>query len=114
MNIDIASYIYEILKKEQYERDPDYKELRNQLIEHAVNYARIRVDWKLMDVEERKKMDDLRASTHTVFINSCNILSRYMKNNGMDSSWREKLTEDRKVIGDFACYLHCILGLRAR
>ncbi len=33
---------------------------------------------------------------------------------GEDVAWRTVLGEDRKNIGDFACYLHCILGLRSR
>ena len=110
----MASNVYEVITREKYERDADFTELRNQLLEHAVNYARIRVDWKLKDLGERKRMDELRTSMHNVFIHSCNILSRYMEKKNMDSSWREKLTEDRKTIGDFACYIHCILGLKAR
>jgi len=31
-----------------------------------------------------------------------------------DTSWRVELGEDRKVIGDFACFLHCILGIETR
>jgi len=33
---------------------------------------------------------------------------------GQSIRWRERLGDDRKVIGDFACHLHAILGLRAR
>ena len=33
---------------------------------------------------------------------------------GQSIRWRERLGDDRKVIGDFAYHLHAILGLRAR
>lgn len=114
MDLEAASAIYDTITKDKYERDADFAELRNQLIEIAIEYARIRVDWKLKNREDRMKMDARRTSSHNVLINSCNILYRYMSKNNMDNTWREKLTDDRKVIGDFACYLHCILGLKAR
>lgn len=114
MNLEAASVIYDTITKDKYERDADFVELRNQLIEKAIEYARIRVDWKLKNREDRIKMDARRTAIHNDFINSCNILSRFMDKKNMDNTWREKLTDDRKVIGDFACYLHCILGLTAR
>jgi len=33
---------------------------------------------------------------------------------GEDNSWRMKLGDDRKDLGDFACYLHCLLGILSR
>lgn len=36
-----------------------------------------------------------------------------MANNGEDITWRKTLGDDRKIIGDFACYVHCILGIQA-
>jgi hypothetical protein len=37
-----------------------------------------------------------------------------MKASGETNTWRELLGYDRKDIGDFACFIHCILGLSAR
>ena len=31
-----------------------------------------------------------------------------------DAGWKLKLGDDRKVIGDFACYVNCILSLSAK
>ncbi len=42
------------------------------------------------------------------------ILSRAMAKDGEKSDWRAQLGDDRKVIGDFACLVHAILGLRSR
>ncbi len=31
-----------------------------------------------------------------------------------DANWRMELGNDRKEIGDFACYVQCFLGLTSR
>jgi len=79
-----------------------------------VRYARIRVDWELSDQKNRKEMDEERTRAHNAFIDSCNILSRNLHQKSEDNTWREELGTDRREIGDFACFIHCILGLRAR
>jgi hypothetical protein len=88
--------------------------LKNDLIEAAFIYARIRAGWYLMDDEERKVNDEARTRAHDAFIDCCNILSREMNKAGEDADWRLFLGTDRKEIGDFACYLHCIIGLNGR
>lgn len=89
-------------------------DLKNDLIECAICYARIRVDWQLADVENRKVMEDSRTRAHNAFIDSCNILSRNMEKATENISWRSVLGNDRKVLGDFACFIHYYLGLKAR
>ena len=88
--------------------------LQEDIFKYAVRYARIRTDWCLLSLDERKGLDSTRTKAHNAFIDSCNILSRNMKKVGEDNNWRATLGEDRKTIGDFACYIHCILGLEAR
>lgn len=90
------------------------EDLKNDLIQKAVKYARIRTDYQLAPSESRNEIGSLRTIAHNAFIDSCNILSRNMANNGEDVTWRKTLGDNRKVIGDFACYLHCILGIQAR
>ncbi len=89
-------------------------DLLDSLYGSAVRYARIRADWRLSTLDERKRVDSSRTIAHNAFIDACNILSRNMAKAGEDVSWRVELGEDRKNIGDFACYLHCILGIEAR
>ena len=89
-------------------------EKKTEFFHKAAEYARIRVDWQLSTAGERLYMDEKRKSVHDVFIEACNSLSRDMQKEGEDISWREYLGEDRKEIGDFACYIHLILGLVAR
>lgn len=89
-------------------------DLLQDLIEAAVRYARLRVDWALRDREGRAALDPTRTAAHNALIDSCNILGRAMVRAGEDASWREALGDDRKVIGDMACHLHCVLGVAAR
>jgi len=88
--------------------------LRDELIKTAVRYARLRCDWYLADLQQRVQMDQDRTLAHNVFIDTCNILARNMQQAGEDIGWRRKLGTDRKLIGDFACYLHCLIGIDGR
>lgn len=87
---------------------------RMALFRKAADYARMRVDWQLSTPEERLLMDGARTKSHDAFIEACDMMSRCMEDEKEDFSWRADLGKDRKEIGDFACYLHLILGLVAR
>jgi hypothetical protein len=108
MIIDTAQHIYEQINGTRLHQ------LKEALLQSAIAYARIRVDWYTASVDARREMDQHRTNVHNAFIDACNILSRNMAKHGEDSSWRALLGNDRKTIGDFACYLHCLLGLKAR
>ena len=54
-----------------------------------------------------------RIAAHEALIDACDILSRAMGRSGEDNSWRRLLGDDRREVGDFACFVHCNLGLRA-
>jgi len=88
--------------------------LRDDLLNYAVDYSRIRVDWYLTSNEDKNELEDLRTVKHNAFIDSCNILSREMIKAGESASWRQELGNNRKEIGDFACYIHCLLGIFSR
>lgn len=88
--------------------------LRQDLLIAASRYAAKRVEWYLADTASRQAMDTARTAAHDAFIDTCNILSRNMTKVGEDNRWRARLGDDRKAIGDFACYLHALLGVRAR
>ncbi len=108
MNWEKATKIaYEIGKSKQAEK-------RMEFFRKAADYARIRVDWQFSSPEDRLNMDDNRRRLHDAFIEVCDSMSRLMEAEGEDISWRAELGVDRKEIGDFACYIHLILGLVAR
>lgn len=88
--------------------------LRDELFRKGVEYARIRTLWQLSTREQRSEIDQRRRLAHNAFIDACNILSRNMGAEGEDNTWLADLGDDRKMIGDFACFIHCFLGLTAR
>lgn len=91
-----------------------HRELLRDLERTAVEYAHHRAIWALGSVEERRELEASRTAAHNAFIDACNILSRTMTRSGEDSSWRAAIGDDRKVIGDFACHIHCQLAISAR
>lgn len=84
------------------------------LLNKAVRYSGLRCEWYFADGERRIEMDQERTLAHNAFISSCDILSRNMLQAGEDSSWRKKIGQDRKEIGDFACLLIAVIGIRSR
>jgi len=99
---------------EQGRENRDLNELRDELVAGAIRYARIRTDWNFLDHDEKKMQNDARTRSHNALISSCNSVSRLMAKSGLDITWREKLGDNRKAIGDFACYIHAYLGILAR
>ena len=89
-------------------------ELRLDLMRAAISYSNHRVQWLLSSQEQRIEMDRARSAAHNVFIDACNILSRNMAKAGETIDWRAILGDDRKEIGDFACFVVLFLGLAAR
>ena len=90
------------------------KELISQFVIKASSYAKTRIDWYVAELENKQDIDSMRTRSHNVFIDYCNILSREMQKQGLDNTWRKQLGNDRKRIGDFACYVVAIVGVRAR
>ncbi len=88
--------------------------LRRDLFHTAIRYASLRATWLVVDQQGRMDIDSERSAAHNAFIDSCNILSRNMARSNLDVSWRKSLGDDRKTLGDFACYLTALLGLDAR
>ena len=84
------------------------------LLASAVRYAHIRAEFRLPRAEERSDRNSERTAAHNSFIDSCNAASRAMATKGADVEWRRALGHDRHVLGDFACMIHCVLGIEAR
>lgn len=80
----------------------------------AIRYAEIRARYFLEDSGGKADLEESRSRAHDSFIDACNILSRAMGATGEDNTWRQSLGDDRRVIGDFACYVALFLGLKAR
>ena len=107
MDFDAASRIYREILETSEER------LLREVELTAVCYAGSRVEWKLTSREGRAGMNAGRTAAHDAFIESCDASSRAMAKRGESNAWRAQLGQGRKQLGDFACYLHCMLGLVA-
>ena len=88
--------------------------LKDALFTAAINYAEKRSRWYVADAQARMELDEARRRAHNVFVEACNILSRNQSKAGEAMRWRRELPENRTAIGDFACYLQCILSLKGR
>jgi len=100
--------------KEETGSDADALDLYKNLLTAAVKYSQSRAGWPLWDREKRMEEDSLRTTRHNQAIDSFNILARYLKKQGKPAAWRDTLGDDRKRIGDFACYLVFIGSICAR
>lgn len=91
--------------KEETGRNKEALELYKELLAAAVRYSESRSNWPLWDREKKMAEDSVRTSRHNKVIDTFNILARYLKKQGKAAAWRDMLGEDRKRIGDFACYI---------
>jgi hypothetical protein len=108
MDYQEAENIFQIIKSSKLQG------LSDLFIKSAIRYAQLRVEWYFANPEERIELDLVRTRAHEALISNCNALSRNMKESGEDDAWRYRLGNDRKRIGDFACFVYAILGISAR
>ena len=100
--------------------DMEALELYNELMKVATRYAAIRANWLLLSREEKSEQDSGRTSCHNSVIIHFNMLARYLKQQGRTAAWRDELgyeeddPNNRKAIGDFACYLAFVNVINAR
>ncbi len=101
---------------DSYDRctEPDKEQYYNDMLKAAFAYAAVRADWELYDNEEKMNRDKGRTAKHDGFIMAITILSRLMKAGGADIAWFERLGENRKRLGDFACFLTYMAGISNR
>lgn len=97
--------------------DEDGMDILGEYLTAAAKYAGIRAGWNRLSREEKADTDANRTACHNKVIFHLNILSRYLASKGKDTQWRDELgdeKENRKKIGDFACYVALMEGLDAR
>jgi len=122
MNLDWpeARIIYEDLSSLSTKVVAPLDRLWTDLLNSAVRYADMRARSALILAgKDKGELDRERTLAHNSFIDSCNAMSRAMAARGLDVSWRKRLgdhrtREGRKTIGDFACFVFCLLCLSAR
>lgn len=92
----------------------DKMEFYDDFIKKALKYADYRCEWEYKSKEDKLTEDKYRTSSHDAFIDSLNLLSRLAAAEGIDNSWREELGDERKRIGDFACFVAYMTGISNR
>ena len=86
--------------------DPKVQELYLQMVERAREYAGIRTQWNDIPLTKLpgKNMD--RSRLYDDFIMALDQLADQMKiEDPKKAAWRKDLSEDRRILGDFAEYL---------
>lgn len=107
-----ARKIYQMIDESLDRQDEDIVFLYHDMIRRAIHYAQIRSEWNQITREERIKKDSARSAVHDGFIASVNIIARAEGTAG--EQWKAILSDDRKRIGDLACYIALFKGLKAR
>ena len=109
-----ADVLYRQMQEDFDFSDEDLTPLWEKMIQRATQYAAIRASWWQMSREERMEEDAHRTMVHNSVISSLNIIADIERGLGREAAWRDKLGDDRKVLGDFACYIALFWGLNAR
>ncbi len=115
LSIDKSLEIYdEMILNINKSKTEDIMDFVKDMVDKANKYTSIRCKWEFMTNEERMEEDSMRTALHNSFITSINIVSRILASEGLDISWREKLGDDRKILGDFACFMSYMIGITNR
>ena len=113
--VEEALQIYnDILESVRMCKVEDKDEFVGEFVKKACNYAKERLDWEFYSREEQMAADQGRTIKHNAFIDSVNILARLLNSDGIETPWRERLGDERKRIGDFACFVAYIVGISNR
>lgn len=112
LSYEEAKEIYGIIKENLEWSDEDIVGLYHDMISRAARYAGIRAGWNALSREQKAAQDPSRTMAHDAFIMSVNIVAR--TEGSIGAEWRERLSDDRKRVGDFACYLALFQGIEAR
>lgn len=114
INFEQANILFEKIQTALESTDEDAKELFDDFLEAAIEYASIRSKWLMLSKEEKMDSDKSRTLKHDTLIIRLNVLIRYLDKIGRNVSWKDELGDSRKRIGDFACYIALLYGLSAR
>ena len=115
LSIEDVKAIYDEMRNSLAQCKVEYKEeIVKDLVESACYYAGIRASWEYMTREKKVNDDKNRTSAHDSFIRNLDITARMVEKEGCDITWRIKLGDNRKKIGDFGCYICWITAINNR
>lgn len=102
--------LHSLVEKNAVELADSYESM----IAAAIDYATIRANWNMGQMKHLINMNEMRTSSHDIFIMSVEKLATSMTELNLDTEWRELLGQGRKRLGDFACYLTFATGMGNR
>ena len=110
LQYEIAKKLYEEIKeKAANDTCEGFEEFYEGFLKSAVNYANNRTAWSFMKQAERMDDDRSRSIKHDAYMSSLNAICRKLGIEVID-----EIMPDRKMKGDFACYVALFLALEQR
>ncbi len=104
-----ARRLYEEITDRVKKQPEDFKEFYQDFLKSASEYAKTRLSWSFMTLEERRADDGSRSIKHDGFMAMLNAVCRNLGIEDIDN-----LMPERKSKGDFACYISLFLALEQR
>ena len=110
LQYEIAQKLYEEIEEKAAKCPKEgFGEFYREFLQSAADYARTRLAWSFMDVEECEADDAGRTMKHDGYMAMLNAVCRNLGVEGID-----EIMPDRKAKGDFACYIALFLALEQR
>ncbi|MEK5288135.1 hypothetical protein MKY69_00675 [Streptococcus sp. FSL R7-0212] len=109
-----AEQIYSNLINSSNQLDKEFQEEWTTFVLLCVEYASARGKWLTLSREEKLANDEARTVTHNKVIYQLKLLKGLANEQDNDITWFESFNDDRKRIGDFACYVAYIYSINGR
>ena len=108
-----AQEIYQKMVSMLDEQNEDHMELYENLVKKCVRYAEYRSKWPTLSREKKLDIDSDRTSAHNSAITAFKMIARMQGE--ASAEWTDRIDfNDRKRVGDMACYISLFCGLDAR
>lgn len=109
-----AGQLYSSLLNSSNQLDKEFQEEWTTFVLLCVEYASARGKWLTLLREEKLANDEARTVAHNKVIYQLKLLKGLANEQGNQVPWFDKFNDDRKRIGDFACYVAYVYALNAR
>ena len=110
--------IYNELRTAANTNNRQFQDLWKDVIQRAIDYVNFRAKYSIQTPNERSEdFDKTRTTKHNMFMYSLQDIVFFMDEQGWQTDWFKKIgtiKDNRKRLGDFACYLVYIYSLNAR
>lgn len=114
LSFEVCTNYFQDLITAVNQTDEDSLLYWNDFISASVDYSQARGEWLLLSREEKHVKDDMRTTKHNKVIYTLKIFIAYSKQKGYDFPWFESIKDNRKQLGDLACYISYIYAVNAR